>query len=359
MMMGMEVTPDVQEEQQIKVKELPTLTTKDLMQNTFPEEDHEDADYDPEAEEELDEGEEEHVDDEIIEDDEEHGLEDDELNTLQMEAADILAGRKVLRSGAKVSESQPKVAIFDDANYREEEDLDYNDEESDAEADELDNEEEVDGDEEGDDDDMDDDMDEDMEEHLEEDIEEEEACFYFADLDLISVFVSVKDVVINAAPLGSLPMKDSTFLRDGKEIPSVESVIDLTARLNQPTMQTANTAATTTKNPQSNDATVNDPPIMPKTNGLKSLIASDDPRALMTKKLEEMKASKSRGQSLVIFSRENLIALFRIYDVTGKGYITVDQYLTAMDNVGAQDYNKKPSGSEQGKISVDTFVENA
>ncbi|KAI8854753.1 hypothetical protein BC829DRAFT_160810 [Chytridium lagenaria] len=82
-----------------------------------------------------------------------------------------------------------------------------------------------------------------------------------------------------------------------------------------------------------------------------------DPRQLMIKKLEEIKVAK--GQSMVLFTRENLIALFKIYDVIGKGCISLDQYESAMKNIGAVNYNGNPLGADANRIQQDTFVDNA
>ncbi|KAI8820765.1 uncharacterized protein EV422DRAFT_62379 [Fimicolochytrium jonesii] len=86
----------------------------------------------------------------------------------------------------------------------------------------------------------------------------------------------------------------------------------------------------------------------------------DDPKEFMVRKLEEMRNARARGQSLVLFTRENLVALFRIFDVTSRGAITKQQYDQAMKNIGAYDKaNARPSGIEQDLIRQETFVEEA
>ncbi|KAJ3041207.1 EF-hand calcium-binding domain-containing protein 10 [Rhizophlyctis rosea] len=85
----------------------------------------------------------------------------------------------------------------------------------------------------------------------------------------------------------------------------------------------------------------------------------DDPKEFMVRKLEEMRNAKARGQSLVLFSRDNLLSLFRIFDVTGKGYISLEQYQEAMKNIGATNPNARPAGSDTNRIPADTFVEEA
>ncbi|KAI8612215.1 hypothetical protein BC830DRAFT_1137768 [Chytriomyces sp. MP71] len=85
----------------------------------------------------------------------------------------------------------------------------------------------------------------------------------------------------------------------------------------------------------------------------------DDPKKFVIKKLEDAKAAKARSQAMLVFSRENLVALYRIFDVTGKGHITFDQYKAAMQDVGALNYNMTPHGHEKDRISMDDFVDNA
>ncbi|KAJ3127768.1 EF-hand calcium-binding domain-containing protein 10 [Irineochytrium annulatum] len=84
-----------------------------------------------------------------------------------------------------------------------------------------------------------------------------------------------------------------------------------------------------------------------------------DPRALMIRKLEDIKAARARGQNMIIFTRENLAAVFKIFDTTGKGYLTKDQYISAMEDIGAYGFNENPAGADQDRISNDTFVDNA
>ncbi|KND00904.1 uncharacterized protein SPPG_04004 [Spizellomyces punctatus DAOM BR117] len=86
----------------------------------------------------------------------------------------------------------------------------------------------------------------------------------------------------------------------------------------------------------------------------------DDPREFMVRKLEEMRSARARGQSLILFTRGDLQALFRIFDVTGRGWITKEQYDAAMKNIGAAEKsNQRPSGVDQNRIRSDTFVEEA
>ncbi|KAJ3162722.1 EF-hand calcium-binding domain-containing protein 10 [Geranomyces michiganensis] len=86
----------------------------------------------------------------------------------------------------------------------------------------------------------------------------------------------------------------------------------------------------------------------------------DDPREFMARKLEEIRNTRARGHSYSQFTRENLTALFRIFDVVGRGSISKAQYDAGMSVIGASEKaNPKPSGVEQDIIRCDTFVEEA
>ncbi|KAJ3138508.1 EF-hand calcium-binding domain-containing protein 1 [Physocladia obscura] len=104
----------------------------------------------------------------------------------------------------------------------------------------------------------------------------------------------------------------------------------------------------------------------------------DDPKKFIVKKLEDAKSAKvyennffykhanlsskcaqARGQSIIVFSKENLVALFKVFDITGKGHITLEQYKSAMFDIGAKEYNEKPAGYEKDRIMQDEFVNNA
>ena len=51
------------------------------------------------------------------------------------------------------------------------------------------------------------------------------------------------------------------------------------------------------------------------------------------------------------------MALFKCYDVTGKGFITMDQYKEAMNNLGVKSFNAKPSGYGLNHITAETFAD--
>ncbi|KAI8805277.1 hypothetical protein BJ742DRAFT_856022 [Cladochytrium replicatum] len=85
----------------------------------------------------------------------------------------------------------------------------------------------------------------------------------------------------------------------------------------------------------------------------------DDPKKFMIAKLEEMKGAKLRGQAIPLFTKPHLRALFRIFDAPGRGHITLERYIEAMNDVGAKNFNPNPEGHEKNAIDMETFVEEA
>ncbi|RKO93629.1 hypothetical protein BDK51DRAFT_29174 [Blyttiomyces helicus] len=67
--------------------------------------------------------------------------------------------------------------------------------------------------------------------------------------------------------------------------------------------------------------------------------------------------NKARGNPLTLFTRENLTALFMIFDVTGKGLITLEQYREAMKSIGAANAAQQPAELQDGQVSLEGFVE--
>ncbi|KAJ3214849.1 EF-hand calcium-binding domain-containing protein 10 [Clydaea vesicula] len=82
-------------------------------------------------------------------------------------------------------------------------------------------------------------------------------------------------------------------------------------------------------------------------------------KEFMIKLLEEMKTYKARGQSYPFFSKDDIIAHFKVLDVTGKGYITTQQYIEGLKTIGIPNVNVNPKGSLQNKISCEVYVADA
>ncbi|EGF78746.1 hypothetical protein BATDEDRAFT_90541 [Batrachochytrium dendrobatidis JAM81] len=84
-----------------------------------------------------------------------------------------------------------------------------------------------------------------------------------------------------------------------------------------------------------------------------------NPQEFMIRKLEAMRVARARNQNHVLFTRANIVALYKIFDITGRGYISIEQYREAMMTIGASKYNPKPLGYGVNRISSDTFADEA
>ncbi|ORX84016.1 hypothetical protein BCR32DRAFT_266591 [Anaeromyces robustus] len=83
-------------------------------------------------------------------------------------------------------------------------------------------------------------------------------------------------------------------------------------------------------------------------------IQPENPKKFLIDKLIHIKEKKL--DAYTYFTEENLKALFKIFDVTEKGYISTKQYLCAMNDIGVKNINETPEGSQFNAISCDVFV---
>eukprot|EP00833_Pecoramyces_ruminatium_P016396 jgi/Orpsp1_1/1190428/evm.model.d7180000078914.1 len=79
-----------------------------------------------------------------------------------------------------------------------------------------------------------------------------------------------------------------------------------------------------------------------------------NPKKFLIDKLIHIKAKKL--DAYTYFTEENLRALFKIFDVTEKGYINTKQYLCAMKDIGVKNINDSPEGSQYDAITCETFI---
>lgn len=87
-----------------------------------------------------------------------------------------------------------------------------------------------------------------------------------------------------------------------------------------------------------------------------------DPRLFIREQLEQLKKNKDdpeQHSAPSLFDDSNLISVFGMLDVPGKGHITHTQYTEAMRCLGITQYNHSPAGAEMNKITRDTFLREA
>ncbi|KAJ3338720.1 PRP40 pre-mRNA processing factor 40 [Gonapodya sp. JEL0774] len=84
----------------------------------------------------------------------------------------------------------------------------------------------------------------------------------------------------------------------------------------------------------------------------------DDPKDFILKQLETLRTS--RKSNLPFFTRDDLHAIFRTFDATDRGYITLAQFREAMRIIGTGAVaNPNPKGGTENRIEVAVFIEEA
>ncbi|XP_068700906.1 EF-hand calcium-binding domain-containing protein 10-like [Montipora capricornis] len=86
----------------------------------------------------------------------------------------------------------------------------------------------------------------------------------------------------------------------------------------------------------------------------------DDPKAYMKQYLEKLKDARTvRRNYPCIFDDSNVKSLFGMLDVTGKGFITYEQYKQGLATLGVKNFNRDPPGGDMDRISAEVFLKEA
>ena len=87
----------------------------------------------------------------------------------------------------------------------------------------------------------------------------------------------------------------------------------------------------------------------------------DDPRQFMKEQVEKLlKAKADPAQSPpALVDESNVVSVFGMLDLAGKGSVSRQQYLAAMESLGVSGFSRDPPGAEIDKISRDTFLTEA
>ena len=70
-----------------------------------------------------------------------------------------------------------------------------------------------------------------------------------------------------------------------------------------------------------------------------------DPNSFLVAEISKILASQARSQKVSLFSESDLVSLFSVFDLTGKGYLSKSQFFRALDYVGVD--NRKIEVPEQ------------
>ena len=80
-----------------------------------------------------------------------------------------------------------------------------------------------------------------------------------------------------------------------------------------------------------------------------------DPNAFLLSELEVINEAKANKEPITLFNEEDIKIMFAMFNLTGKGFVTNDQYLKALNAVGVQEPKLFPL-SNDAKIDKDTFI---
>lgn len=91
----------------------------------------------------------------------------------------------------------------------------------------------------------------------------------------------------------------------------------------------------------------------------------DDPKAFLKDYIDKLQRAQSvldvnqDAKAPCLIDESNLQSIFGMLDITHTGFISQEQYLKAMTNLGVTRFNQNPVGGESNRITVDTFVREA
>ncbi|XP_020603105.1 EF-hand calcium-binding domain-containing protein 10-like [Orbicella faveolata] len=86
----------------------------------------------------------------------------------------------------------------------------------------------------------------------------------------------------------------------------------------------------------------------------------EDPKAYMKQFLEKLKDARTVQRNYpCIFDDSNVRSLFGMLDVTGKGFITYEQYKQGLETLGVKKFDRDPPGGDVDRISAEVFLKEA
>lgn len=87
----------------------------------------------------------------------------------------------------------------------------------------------------------------------------------------------------------------------------------------------------------------------------------DDPKAYARDFIQKLQKAHSDSDidPPCLIDQSNLESIFGMLDITNTGYITCEQYLKAMSNLGVKNFNTTPLGGEFNRITCETFIREA
>lgn len=83
----------------------------------------------------------------------------------------------------------------------------------------------------------------------------------------------------------------------------------------------------------------------------------DNPKTFMIDYITKLKEGRTTQMNYpCLFDDTNIESVFGMLDPTKKGYISLSQYLEAMNTMGCENFDDNPTGVENGQVTKDIFA---
>ena len=81
-----------------------------------------------------------------------------------------------------------------------------------------------------------------------------------------------------------------------------------------------------------------------------------DPNAFLISELTKMSEMKKAGTPITLFEESDIITMFSVFDITGRGYVDHTQYFRALEAVGIDSTEADVNKPNAEHIDRNTFV---
>ncbi|XP_065174748.1 EF-hand calcium-binding domain-containing protein 10-like [Sycon ciliatum] len=85
----------------------------------------------------------------------------------------------------------------------------------------------------------------------------------------------------------------------------------------------------------------------------------ENPKKFLVQFLKDLKQARDAADADAcpnVFTEENIVSMYEMFDVPGTGHLSYTQYREAMGNLGITQYNEQPVGYRKNMINRDVFI---
>mmetsp|Transcript_22988 Transcript_22988/g.33613 ORF Transcript_22988/g.33613 Transcript_22988/m.33613 type:complete len:128 (+) Transcript_22988:99-482(+) len=86
-----------------------------------------------------------------------------------------------------------------------------------------------------------------------------------------------------------------------------------------------------------------------------AFVKPEQPNEFLLEELKRIQEQKSKNEPVTLFAEQDLVNMFSIFDITGRGYVTQLQYARALEAVGVDPTTAQYTPSDDA-IDKSTFV---